>query len=277
MSSSDLSHSASEERKVAGRRHASKIEGRPSQELWNRELVHRNWRKGQKTVNVNRNLPKDVKIVKPATGCRFSLPVTEQCLESEEMSSSVLPPSDSEERKETLSRVESSEEVLSSGLRAGHHAVVETVQHSRLKAVRSDVSGLLTKRKETWSHDESLVSCSTSSSRAGVHASIQAVQPGSISASKPAKFTATSFNVPGMLKERKGSWSKGSRDRKNCPSKMDFSNPIVNLVSSVRLPCPETFNELDPSGKENVVYGSVIDKNDWTVVHRKYRRKFFRP
>ena len=112
------------------------------------------------------------------------------------------------EGKETLSRFESLEEGLTSSPRAGHHAVVDAVQFesipaskpSRLKAVRSDISGLLKKRKETWSHAESLVVGSTSCSRAGFNASIQAEQPGNISASKPAKLNATSFNVSGFAR-----------------------------------------------------------------------------
>ena len=287
---------------IAGLLQACKNKSRPAREQCYRRPANRNLRKTKGTLDLDVKLTRDVKLprdvkfatdvklpryikfprdVKSATFGQFSSPVTEQYFDSEEMLLSALPPSDSEERKETLSRVESLEEGLTSSPRARHHAVVEAVQSesipalkpSRLKDVRSGISGLLMKRKETWSHAESL------EEGAGFNASIQAIQPGSISASKPARLNATSFNVSDLLEERKGSWSEGSHVRDNCPNRKTFRHyRVVNSVSSVRLSCPETINDvLDSSANNTLVYGSVTDKNDWRVVHRKYRRNFVRP
>ena len=58
---------------------------------------------------------------------------------------------------------------------------------------------------------------------------------------------------------------------------------IIILLSirfqGVRLSCSQTINDVcdDPHAKENSEFGSMIDKNTWTLVNRKSRKNFVRP
>ena len=102
-------------------------------------------------------------------------------------------------------------------------------------------------RNETLSQEESLVEGVISSSRDGQPASAQLE---SKPASKPAKRGRS--KVPEFAEERKGSLRQKLPDPNYVPFKVNFPyHPVVNVVSSVQLPCPETYKQaMDSPEKE---------------------------